>query len=87
MSNSLDITPAQARAIVQKAATRNGWISPEDRDNSPPGTLEALESAREQLGDALAMYIFSSKLLYFTKIDCLEFLTTSVPQMCVSFSN
>ena len=57
MSNSLDITPAEARAIVLKAAGRNGWISQEDRNNSPPGTLEALENTREQLGDALEMYI------------------------------
>jgi hypothetical protein len=90
MSNSLNITPAQARAIVLRAARRNGWISQEDRDNSPPGTLEALENTREQLGDALEMYItfeHYSKVLHFTKIDCLEFLTISAPQMRVSLWN
>jgi len=56
MSNLLNITPAQARAIVLRAAGRNGWISQEDRDNSTPGTLHALESARAHLGDALEMY-------------------------------
>lgn len=56
MSNSLNITPAQAREIVLTAARKNGWISQEDRDRSPLGTLEALESIREKLGDALEMY-------------------------------
>ena len=37
--------------------TENGWISQEDRDKSPPGTLEALKNVRERLGDALEMYI------------------------------
>ena len=90
MSNSLDITPAQAEAIVLRAARRNGWISQEDRDNSPPGTLEALDNTKEQLGDALEMYItfkYYSEVLHFTKIDCLEFLTISAPQMRVSLWN
>lgn len=56
MSNSLDISPSQARAIVLDAASKNGWISEEDRDKSPPGTLQALRNVREQLGDALEMY-------------------------------
>ncbi|KAL3421238.1 ino80 chromatin remodeling complex protein [Phlyctema vagabunda] len=49
----MNTTPAQARAIVLKAAEWNGWISQEDRDKSPPGTLTALQNAREQLGNAL----------------------------------
>jgi hypothetical protein len=56
MSDSLNITSAEAKAIVLKAATENGWISQEDRDNSPPRTLEALKNVRERLGDALEMY-------------------------------
>jgi hypothetical protein len=90
MSNSLNITPAQARAVVLRVAGRNGWISQEDRDNSPPGTLQALENTRERLGDALEMYItfeHYSKVLHFTKIDCLEFLTISAPQMRGSLWN
>jgi hypothetical protein len=57
MSNPLNITPAQAREIVLKAAAWNGWVSQEDRDNSTPGTLRALENTKKQLGDALEMYI------------------------------
>ena len=71
MSDSLNITPAQAREIVLRAARRNGWISQEDRNNSPPGTLEALENTREHLGDALEMYItleHDSKVLYLLKL-------------------
>lgn len=71
MSDSLNITPAQARAIVLKAATENGWISQEDRDNSPPGTLEALKNVRERLGDALEMYItfkHDFKVLHLLKL-------------------
>lgn len=63
MSSSLDITPAQARAVVLRAASRNGWISQEDRDNSPPGTLAALENTREQLGNALEMYVLPSSIM------------------------
>lgn len=87
---SLNMTPAQAREIVLRAARRNGWISQEDRDNSALGTLEALENTREQLGDALEMYItfeYYSKVLHFTKIDCLESLTILAPQMRVSLWN
>lgn len=71
MSNSLDITPAQARAIVLKAAVENGWISQEDRNNSPPRTLEALKNTRERLGDALEMYIafeHDFRVLYLLKL-------------------
>lgn len=71
MSDSLNITPAQARAIVLKAAAENGWISQEDRDNSPPGTLEALKNVRERLGDALEMYItfkHGFKVLHLLKL-------------------
>jgi hypothetical protein len=90
MSNSLNITPAQARAIVLRAAGKNGWISQEDRDNSTPGTLEALKNAREQLGDVLEMYIpfeHHAKPFNFTEIEYLEFLTISAPQMRVSLWN
>lgn len=59
MSSSLNITPAQARAIVLKAASWNGWISQEDRDQSTPLTLAALENTKQQLGTALEMYIKS----------------------------
>lgn len=57
MSNPLNITPAEAREIVLKAAERNGWISQEDRNNSPARTLVALANTREQLGNLLEMYI------------------------------
>lgn len=57
MSGSLNITPAQARAIVLEAAVKIGWVSQHDRDNSTAGTLEALKNVREGLGDALEMYV------------------------------
>jgi len=87
MSNSLNITPAKAREIVVEAASKNGWISQEDRDHTPLGSLKALEYTREQLGDALEMYItFKNhfKVFHFTKLDCLEFLTISAPPTRVS---
>jgi hypothetical protein len=72
MSDALNVTSAQARAIVLQAATENGWISQADRDNSPAGTLQALQNVRKRLGDALEMYITvknDSQVFAFTKIE------------------
>ena len=70
-SDPLNLTPAEAREVVLRAAEDNGWISVEDRENSPSGTLRALQRTRERLGDALEMYIpfvQYSKLLQVTKM-------------------
>lgn len=70
MSDSLNITPAQARAIVLRAAAENGWISQQDRANSRATVLQALANTRRGLGNALEMYITVQH--DFTVLDLLK---------------
>ncbi len=59
MSQSTDLTTAQARQIVLEIAQSKGWVGPKLREKSDPETLELLgiiERIREELGDAVETY-------------------------------
>ncbi len=56
MSDSTDLTVAQAREIVLRIAQSKGWVGQRLREKSDPETLELLriiEKIREELGDAV----------------------------------
>jgi hypothetical protein len=59
MSESTDLTAAQAREIVLRIAQSKGWVGPRLREKTDPETLELLgiiERIREELGDAVETY-------------------------------
>jgi hypothetical protein len=48
-----EITPDQARQLVNRLREKNGGITPEDRERTPESVLRALEEVREQLGRSM----------------------------------
>ncbi|EPE32824.1 ATPase of HSP90 chaperone/DNA topoisomerase II/histidine kinase [Glarea lozoyensis ATCC 20868] len=49
MASPLDISVQQAREVVRKVSSKNGWIEPEEEAATPLGVLEALSNVREEL--------------------------------------
>jgi hypothetical protein len=76
MSESTDLTVAQANEIVLRIAQSKGWVEPRLREKSDPETLELLgiiASIREELGDAVETYGLS---IPYTQISTLTYLSS-----------
>jgi hypothetical protein len=93
MSESTDLTAAQAAEIVLQIAQKKGWVPQRLREKSDPETLQLLgiiESVREELGDAVETYELSttySQIAILTYSPLLESLGISILERLASYWN